>query len=463
MPRPSPTPYSSSSPYSSPAPSTPHANSCQYHPEPNPKCLGCRMAMGGQPDSFMASDDFSVQQCYYSDQAPADIPGANELVPLSPTSQSSDNVSHIPGESDEESYLLRMRYAMQEMDTKIEFVVGKRFLDLGCCPGGFSTYVLSKLPDILGDGVSLPVELGGHSLAIPQALQSRFTVHWGDITRFNHAAEHSGSGKFNGLATFPIPPNSYDLVIADGHRPPVFLRQLGQEHPYARDLLLVSQMLAAIRAVKVGGSILIKLSLSLANQTLDGFMHRVVIALGGLSTHPPLVALKPKSIYATAGSFYVLVRPPVFLRQLGQEHPYARDLLLVSQMLAAIRAVKVGGSILIKLSLSLANQTLDGFMHRVVIALGGLSTHPPLVALKPKSIYATAGSFYVLVRGVEAIPRRGLELKLETLWISLLEGVAINTTTLNRLVSAKETKGRREWLVGLLAPVKGVRNAAMQR
>ncbi|CAE6458079.1 unnamed protein product [Rhizoctonia solani] len=359
--------WSASSPHSSPTPSSPSANPCKYHTELNPKCLGCRMAMGGQADSYMASDDFSVQQCYYSDKAPA---VAEESEPLSPNDEGGENTSLIPGESDEESYLLRMRYAMQEMDTEIEFVVGGRFLDLGCCPGGFSTYVLSKLPDVLGDGVSLPVELGGHSLAIPHSLQSRFTVHWGDITRFNHAAEHNGSGKFNGLATFPIPPNTYDLVIADGHR------------------------------------------------------------------------------------------PPVFLKQLGREHSYARDLLLVSQLLAAIRAVKVGGSILIKLSLSLASHTLDGFMHRIVIALGDLSSRIPLVSLKPKSIYAAAGSFYVLVRGVEAIPRRGLELKLETLWINLLGGGAVNNQTINKIVSTKEAKGRKEWIEALLAPVQDVRNAA---
>ncbi|KAG8743833.1 hypothetical protein FRC11_013712 [Ceratobasidium sp. 423] len=331
------------------------------------------MAMGGQADSYMASNDFSVQQCYYSDKPPVNIPVAEEFVPLSPTSEGSDTVGSMPGETDEESYLLRMRYAMQEMDSEIEFVVGDRFLDLGCCPGGFSTYVLSKLPDVLGDGVSLPVELGGHSLAIPQALRSRFTVHWGDITRFNHAVEHSGLGRLNGLATFPISPNTYDLVIADGHRPPLLLQQIGREQRCARDMLLVSQLLAAIRAVKVGGSIIVKLSLSLANQTLDGFMHRVVIALGGLS-------------------------------------------------------------------------------NRI-----------PLVALKPKSIYATAGSFYILVRGVEAVPRRGLELKLETMWIGLLEGGLVDAKAIDKLASANETKRSKAWLAALLAPVQDVRRVATER
>lgn len=224
--------------------------------------------------------------------------------------------------------------------------------------------MLSKLPDIIGDGVSLPVELGGHSFAMPQPLRSRFTVHWGDMTRFNHAPEHSGSGKLDGLAKFPIPDNTYDLVIADGHRPPVVLNPPGQGQGYARDLLLVSQLLAAIRAVKLGGTIIIKFTLAFGNRN-----------------------------------------------------------------------------------------SLDGSMHRLIIALDRLSS-APLVVLKPKSIYATAGTFYALVQGVEAVPRRRMELLLETIWVGLLEGQGFGTKALNKLVSEKEAKNQKAWLEGLLAPME---------
>ncbi|KAG8746249.1 hypothetical protein FRC10_005498 [Ceratobasidium sp. 414] len=329
-------------------------NSCRYHiATPDLRCLGCRMAMGAPADSYL---DGRGQRRYYSNDLPPPPPPPS----LSPAPSA--------GESDEESYLLRMRFALQEMDKGIDFVKGERFLDLGCCPGGFSTYVLSKLPTIHGEGVSLPVEQGGHSLAIPVELRSRFQIHWGDMTRFNHAPEHAGSGRLSGRPNFPVPPNSFDLVLADGHIPP--------------ELMMVKEA-----------------------------------------------------------------------------QRFARDLLLVSQLLAAVRAVKLGGTILVKLSLSLANKTFDGLMHRIVLGLDKLSD-TPLVALKPKSIYGSRGSFYVLVRDVEAVPRRMVELSLESAWVQLAEGQNINPKALDRLASASETRRKQEWLMGFLEPVEEVRRTA---
>ncbi|KAF8595974.1 hypothetical protein BDV93DRAFT_563823 [Ceratobasidium sp. AG-I] len=343
------------------------ATPCRHHPQaPNPQCLGCRMAMGGHADSYFVSSDLQVQRRYYD--FPPSPPPAEILSPMEEVV--------TPGESDEESYLLRMRFALQEMDSKVDFVPDGRFLDLGCCPGGFSTYVLNKWPNAQGDGVSLPVELGGHSLAIPQNLLSRFRVHWGDMTQFNHALEHSGSGKLAGLAPFPIPSNTFNIVLADGHIPP------------PPDMSHLEDRIARL-----------------------------------------------------------------------EQHRRAANLLLVSQLLAAVRAVKSGGTILVKLSLAFANQSLDSFMHRLVLALDRLSS-VPVVALKPRSIYANKGSFYILARGVEVVPRRMLEMLLESLWIQLVEGGNVDKRALNRLVSDKETKSRREWLVDLLEPAEGVRREA---
>ncbi|KAG8723855.1 hypothetical protein FRC09_001498 [Ceratobasidium sp. 395] len=297
------------------------ANSCQYHTAaPDLRCLGCRIAMGAPADSYFNSRG---QGRYYSDDLPPP--------PLSPATSS-------VGESDEESYLLRMRFALQEMDQQVEF------------------------------GVSLPVEQGGHSLAIPLELRSRFQVHWGDITRFNHALEHAGSGHLSGRQNFPIPAESFDLVLADGHVPPELTRAMEAQR-------------------------------------------------------------------------------------------FARELLLISQLLAAVRAVKLGGTILIKLSLSFVGKTLDGLMHRIVLALDNLSG-TTLVALKPKSIYGSRGSFYVLVRDIQAVPRRVLELALESIWVQLVEGQKINHKALNRLSSAQETKRREGWLRGFLEPMEEARRMA---
>ncbi|KAG9083092.1 hypothetical protein FRC07_014019 [Ceratobasidium sp. 392] len=325
-------------------------SSCRYHTAaPDLRCLGCRMAQGAPADSYL---DSRGQGRYYSDSL--------SPPPLSPTLST--------GESDEESYLLRMRYALQEMDREVEFVKCRRFLDLGCCPGGFSTYVLSKLPAAHGEGVSLPVEQGGHSLAMPTELRSRFQVHWGDMTRFNHALEHTESGLLRERPSFPVPSNSFDLVLADGHIPPELMK-------------------------------------------------------------------------------------------VKEAQRFARDLLLVSQILSAARAVKVGGTVLVKLSLSFANGTFDGLMHRIVLALDKLS-ETPLVALKPKSIYGSRGSFYVLVRDVEAIPRRIMELALESLWVQLAEGRKVNRKALDRISAAKETSRKEEWLRRFLEPVEELRRTA---
>ncbi|KAG8723912.1 hypothetical protein FRC09_001244 [Ceratobasidium sp. 395] len=332
-----------------PPPTT--AGSCRYHNAiPDLRCLGCRIATGAPADSYF---DSLGQGRYYSDDLPP--------TPLSPATSS-------VGESDEESYLLRMRFALQEMDQQVEFVRGRRFLDLGCCPGGFAAYVLNKLPLAHGQGVSLPVEQGGHSLAIPVELHSRFQVHWGDITHFNHALEHAGPGHLSGRQNFPIPADSFDLVLADGHIPPELTRAMEAQR-------------------------------------------------------------------------------------------FARELLLISQLLAAVRAVKLGGTILIKLSLSFVGKTLDGLMHRIVLALDNLSS-TTLVALKPKSIYGSRGSFYVLVRDIQAVPRRVLELALESIWVQLVEGQKINRKALNRLSSAQETKKREGWIRGFLEPIEESRRMA---
>jgi hypothetical protein len=75
---------------------------------------------------------------------------------------------------------------------------------------------------------------------------------------------------------------------------------------WSRDRLLISQLLAALRAVKPTGTLFAKLSL----QVSVPLMERIVLALSRL-TPVPLRAVKPTSIYATAGTFYVLLHAPV--------------------------------------------------------------------------------------------------------------------------------------------------------
>lgn len=201
--------------------------------------------------------------------------------------------------------MYKMRFALQEMDSQLGFVPNGCFLDLGCCPGGFSTYVLSKWPEARGVGVSLPVELGGHSLAVPAELRNRLEVHWADVTMFDLAPSLiHGFWDASIFTPCPIPPRSFDFVMVDGHQPPCMIDD-DPRAPWSRDRLLLSQLLAGLRAIKPSGILLAKLSL----QVSVPLMERIVLALSRLTFHP-VRAIKPTSIYATAATFYILVAFP---------------------------------------------------------------------------------------------------------------------------------------------------------
>ena len=53
---------------------------------------------------------------------------------------------------------------------------GFRFLDLGCAPGGFSSFLLSDPRCAGGYGVTLPEEMGGFPLRVQQT--ETFQLHF---------------------------------------------------------------------------------------------------------------------------------------------------------------------------------------------------------------------------------------------------------------------------------------------
>lgn len=199
--------------------------------------------------------------------------------------------------------MYKMQNALLQMDRQSDFVPNGYFLDLGCCPGGFSTYVLNKWPFARGVGVSLPVEHGGHSLAVPMELRNRLVVIWADVTMFNLTPQLiHGYWDTSIFTPCSIPNRSFDFVMVDGHQPPCMIVD-DPRASWSRDRLLLSQLLTALRAVKPGGTLLAKLSL----QVSVPLMERVVLALSRLSA-VPVRAIKPTSIYATAATFYILVQ-----------------------------------------------------------------------------------------------------------------------------------------------------------
>ncbi len=171
-----------------------------------------------------------------------------------------------------------------------------------CCPGGFSSYVLSFNPDARGVGISLPEIQGGHNYELEYWLRSRMKLNWVDLTYYKL---HPSADQIRGKILEPLPDacKDFDLVILDGH----YLRDLyvtpllAEPESWDRERLHVSQMIIALKAVKTGGSILIKLShpeWTVTAQTL--------YLLDVLSTE--LKTYKPRRAHVTRGTFYAIAK-----------------------------------------------------------------------------------------------------------------------------------------------------------
>ncbi|KAJ6627994.1 hypothetical protein B0H10DRAFT_2210083 [Mycena sp. CBHHK59/15] len=89
-----------------------------------------------------------------------------------------------------------------------------RFLDLGCCPGGFASYILGKNPRASSVGISLPTESGGHSCLLEEENFLRFELHWADLTQYQLGPTFIHDPL---LQSFPVARGPFDLVLIDGH------------------------------------------------------------------------------------------------------------------------------------------------------------------------------------------------------------------------------------------------------
>ncbi|KAJ3801906.1 hypothetical protein GGU11DRAFT_741178 [Lentinula aff. detonsa] len=124
-----------------------------------------------------------------------------------------------------------------------------RFLDLGCCPGGFSTYILKKNKESTSVGVSLDPAQGGHPYLLEEALRYPFNSMIPDAV--DPTPSHAQ------LPLIPVPDillvRDFDLVLLDAHH---LRNQTGSTH----DLLAISQVLLALLSIKFGGTIVMKLA-----------------------------------------------------------------------------------------------------------------------------------------------------------------------------------------------------------
>ncbi|KAH7099192.1 hypothetical protein BKA62DRAFT_710747 [Auriculariales sp. MPI-PUGE-AT-0066] len=225
-------------------------------------------------------------------------------------------------EDTERNWYRNMRGVLNEVDWEVCNATGFaalptstaspfNFLDLGCCPGGFSSYILEKNPNAVGVGVSLPE---GHRYLLPEEspdLTARHTILWLDLVRLMlssepaHVAQLGTKSRLH-LSAPPsilLQPESFGLVVLDGHPLSV---QRPEENPengvqLLGPRLLVSQLIIALTSVCTGGTLLVKL---VGVQRDD--VQRVICMLDALSD--TLVLCKPTTMFATQDSFYVLAR-----------------------------------------------------------------------------------------------------------------------------------------------------------
>jgi hypothetical protein len=152
-----------------------------------------------------------------------------------------------------------------------------------------------------GMGISLPVDEGGHGLAIPTYLLPRFQVHMADLTNFDLAPTipKPKSTPFPPLSAIPFTPHTFDLVVCDGHS--LRINPDNLDRPWNWTRLLVSQLLLGLRAVSPGGTLFLKLS-----HPEKPVGARILLSL--CRTANLVRTVKPYTLHAVRGTFYVIAQ-----------------------------------------------------------------------------------------------------------------------------------------------------------
>ncbi|KAJ7069998.1 hypothetical protein C8F01DRAFT_1114919 [Mycena amicta] len=206
-----------------------------------------------------------------------------------------------------------MYKVMEEIDDVIKVVPAGlcfQFLDLGCCPGGFTSYILGKNPNARGAGISLPVENGGHACLLDEEHFNRFDLHWADLTKYQLGAVLIDDPS---LQSLPVDPFTFDLVCIDGHP----LRSTNSPHLPASfyllsDRLLISQLIIGLAAAAPGSTLVLKASKPerlITSQLI--FLFDLLCA--------DVRTWKPICMHATRSTFYIIGKGFGLTPQ-GREH-----------------------------------------------------------------------------------------------------------------------------------------------
>ncbi|KAH9938834.1 uncharacterized protein BXZ73DRAFT_76337 [Epithele typhae] len=207
----------------------------------------------------------------------------------------------------------QMRRVMSELD---HFGVGLvppagefKFLDIGCAPGGFSSYILTKNRQAHGTGVTLDIFQGGYPVLLEKRCQRRYTLVLRDLLQLDFTYD----GAPPPVPLVPIPPSlrdhQYVLVLVDGHH----LRHYRPESPSSapdapsppymafRDAFFLSQLLLALDALRPGGTLVLKLTHAEYTHTAQ-----ILFFLDAISDR--LALCKPRVLHRSRATFYAVAR-----------------------------------------------------------------------------------------------------------------------------------------------------------
>jgi len=214
-------------------------------------------------------------------------------------------LSDAPGPELQQTWFRGMKNVLEELDQVLRCIPQTcpfRFLDVGCCPGGFSSYILNKNLNSTGTGISLSVESGGHSFLLEEHLRPRLDLKLADVTFYQLGLTTINDPR---LQPFPFHPDSpkFDLVLLDGHP---LRTSAGQG--LNGDRLLISQVLICLQAISVSGTIIMKLSRPERVVTAKLLYMLDVLSLS-------LTSWKPVFMHATRPTFYVVAKGVGYGRQ----------------------------------------------------------------------------------------------------------------------------------------------------
>ncbi|KAK7048157.1 FtsJ domain-containing protein [Favolaschia claudopus] len=205
-----------------------------------------------------------------------------------------------PDSALQKAWLKSMYRVFEEIDNVLFCVpdfTTFRFLDLGCCPGGFSSYILGKNPTASGVGVSLPEENGGHACLLQEKDLERFELHWADLTLYQLGPVFIDDSS---LQDIPFAPG-FDLVLIDGH-PLRCATGRPDENVYLQgDRLLVSSLILGLASVAVGGTVVLKLSKPERLITAQ-LIYLLDVLCADVHTW------KPVCMHGTRSTFYVVAK-----------------------------------------------------------------------------------------------------------------------------------------------------------